>query len=272
MDCNTPPAFSLAPDMPSWIRLFFSSLVTSAATLSNARWQALSNLRIPKKLDAFVLNPDACGGINLDAKIATISQPNNALLRFKDYVLEGDILDPVDIHNASPAGKTSRVNDLGSGELRGHRLGVYLHWILPRCYRTGVADEAKEPPQPPGKNHARIKPDSTAPKFGEPLNRWLVIWQIDKKAATTQPARAPDDRFTDWVVESDRVWSIQQIDEDIDLQVDVSPYIMSNLNYTSNDLDNKIGPSHINLGQEAETFIGYRAVYTGTISTRWNTW
>lgn len=214
------------------------------------------------KLDAFVLNPDVCDGTKLDAKVAPITQPNYTFLRIKDYVLEGDILDPVDIHNASPAGKNSRVTDLGTGELREHRLGVYLHWILPRCYRTGVADEAKEPPKPPGKNPAEVKPDFTTPKFVEPPNRWLVIRQIDKDAATTQPAGAPVDRFTAWVVESDRVQSIEKLDEDIDLQVDVSPYITSNLKYNPDD-PGKIDPSSIDLAKQAETFIGYRAPAKG---------
>src|SRR5271155_721197 len=60
-------------------------------------------------------------------------------LRLRDHLLANDLLDPVDLHCASPAELNSRVTDLGSGNLHRNRLGVYVHWTLPQVYRTGTS-------------------------------------------------------------------------------------------------------------------------------------
>ena len=59
-------------------------------------------------------------------------------LGLTDYLLESDLLDHVDLHSAKPSPLNARVTDLGTGELRRTRLGVYLHWVLPPFYRQAL--------------------------------------------------------------------------------------------------------------------------------------
>lgn len=91
---------------------------------------------VPLKADTFVLNEDCC---NQDEfKIAPLVQPNYAFLRLQNHLLESDILDHVDLHAAKPPASNQRIYDIGSGQLRRNRLGVYVHWVLPPFYRVGT--------------------------------------------------------------------------------------------------------------------------------------
>ena len=98
-----------------------------------------ANLAIPMKLDAFVFNPNTCNGGPKDAKIAPITQPNYTFLRINEFELRNDLPDHADLHNATPRSRNLRLYDLGIGKVRDNRLGVYLHWMIPRPYRSGVA-------------------------------------------------------------------------------------------------------------------------------------
>ncbi|KAK8092613.1 hypothetical protein PG999_010147 [Apiospora kogelbergensis] len=71
---------------------------------------------VPVKLDAFVLNPTICGdgGVdNHDYLIAPITQPNYTFLRLRDFLLQGDVLNHVDLHAAAPADMNTRMTDFG---------------------------------------------------------------------------------------------------------------------------------------------------------------
>ena len=59
-------------------------------------------------------------------------------LGLQDYLLQPDLLDPVDLHAAKPSGLNARVTNLGNGQRRRTRLGVYLHWVLPPLYRQAL--------------------------------------------------------------------------------------------------------------------------------------
>ncbi|KAK4107378.1 hypothetical protein N656DRAFT_785388 [Canariomyces notabilis] len=230
-----------------------------------------TNLTIPLKLDAFVFNQKVCDGGPRDAKIAPITQPNYTFLRLEDSLIQNDILNHVDLHNAIPATSNSRLVDLGrDGAVRTNRLGVYLHWTIPRFYRSGVAAtpsaETKHAQERRKKGFGVTDPSGTgadlsSPEFPQLPNRWLVIRKLDPRAATTQPAGAEIDAVTAWVVESDR---IRYIDDDEldgkDLQVDVSPFITSK---SSDPTD----PTKISLAEQAEVFIGYKTAARGWTET-----
>ncbi|KAF5575311.1 hypothetical protein FPANT_11395 [Fusarium pseudoanthophilum] len=62
-----------------------------------------SNVAVPMKSDAFVLNIDV---FDQDALIAPIIQPNYSLLRIQDFVLQNDTLAQVDVYNARPVNYT----------------------------------------------------------------------------------------------------------------------------------------------------------------------
>ncbi|OTA63075.1 hypothetical protein K449DRAFT_443531 [Hypoxylon sp. EC38] len=214
------------------------------------------NLTIPLKLDAFVLNEQVSSGGEKDSKIAPITQPNYTFLQLKDGLIQHDILDHVDLHNATPAKSNSRLYDLGQATLRRNRVGVYLHWTLPRVYRTGSgatpsgAKQHTERRQAKGlSTSSNPEEDYASPEFRPLPNRWLVIRTLDPNADTTEPKGTSINPVDAWVVESDRLLSIDDDDlDDADLQVDISPYITTN----------KQSVGKINLEEQAESFIGLK--------------
>lgn len=185
---------------------------------------------VPMKVDAFVLNAAVCSGKGAnEAKIAPITAPNYTYLRLDDTLLRPDVLDHVDLHHTTPAQYNSRFTDLGTGEKHVNREGVYLHWMLPRPYRAGSMQESDAS-------------NVAAPTFVDMPSRWLVIRSLNKD--TVQPASARDavPQITAWMVESDRQWELDELGVDVDLQVDVSPFIS--------------GGTNVDLEEQAEVFIG----------------
>ena len=240
---------------------------------------------IPLKLDAFVFNKSVCDGTpprsslfdaredlaNLDltgAKIAPIEQPNYTFLRLDSTLLQSDIQNPVDLYNSWPAEFNSRFTDLGAEKPKPHRdrIGVYLHWTLPRLFRSGVAAAGKEAVKSksfaqqrqsrgldPSTQHSSNDSTSTVPTDHSPPvfpylpNRWLVIRHIpDPRDVLPKDAEIPE--FSGWVVESDRLWDLKDLELTRDLQTDVSPFVAPGSSGT-NGKDNTVS-------KQAEVFIG----------------
>ncbi|KAF8457872.1 hypothetical protein BDZ91DRAFT_701295 [Kalaharituber pfeilii] len=210
-------------------------------------------LAIPVKLDAFVLNAAVCGGKdrhvdnNKDkAKIAPLSQPNYTFLRFERTMVQNDVLNFTDLHKTSPAPYNPRFTDLGTGETRTNRQGVYIHWIVPRPYRTGTSTSSaieeipEEDPQGPDISVG----DASAPDFNPAPPRWLVIRKVEK----CEPEGSLPE-VDAWIVESDRRQVLDDIAPTTDLQLEISPYISG--------VDKNI--SNEQLEAQAEVFIGYKA-------------
>jgi len=63
----------------------------------------------------------------------------------------------VDLHAAKPSSINSRVTDLGNGAWRKQRLGVYLHWVLPPFYRSGVGTAVENNVNNPQANNDTTK-------------------------------------------------------------------------------------------------------------------
>lgn len=239
---------------------------------SDARYSIPTNLLIPLKLDAFVFNEEVCNGSETEAKIAPISQPNYTFLRISQFLAQNDILEPVDLHNAAPSNLNSRLMDLGTGTVREERIGVYLHWIMPRPYRGGNAATSsfKQASTQPSARSSRCQDshsdpthgnpppvESAAPTFPPTPNRWLIIRKLDPNADTTVPKGAPIDLIKAWIVESDRVRKVDELSQmegangaaAVDLQVDVSPFVTSSLKKLEDAPD-------MSLDEQAEIFIG----------------
>jgi hypothetical protein len=207
------------------------------------------NVLIPLKLDAFVFNDAVCNGGEGKAKIAPISQPNYSFLRLKESYLQSDILYDVDLHNAAPAIDNSRITDLGTRQSRENRRGVYLHWTIPRIYRSGTAVTSEGDGDKKG-----------LPSFPEPPTRWLVVRHIHNLEEVQPPAAAKAlTPVMGWIVESDRcrtldgarrngelVDKINVLPADMDLQVDVSPFVSPSDSVDNGDV----------LDKQAEIFIG----------------
>lgn len=207
-----------------------------------------SNLSLPLKLDAFVLNPPVCNGADTDAKIAPITQPNYTFLRLTNFVVQNDILDHVDLHHTTPPELNSRLTDLGTTQRREHRQGVYLHWSLPRVYRAGTA-ATDSAPDNRARDGIELPPDgdptntdTSAPQFRLVPSRWLVIRRLHP--GTAKPANSGIPELQAWIVESDRRRDIKEIPFNLDLQTDVSPYIYPT--------------RQVNIDQQAEVFIGQK--------------
>ncbi|KAF3936838.1 hypothetical protein ABW19_dt0204760 [Dactylella cylindrospora] len=225
---------------------------------------------LPMKVDAFLLNEAVCSGGEKEAKIAPITQPNYTFLRLDDALISSDILDPVNLHFSSPAASNTRYMDLGSREVRVKRRGVYIHWTIPRPYRLGSTTEknpeysssaAKQAGTAAGDTSTSDTqasgtgaidkdspppPDNTAARFQQVPTRWMVIRYIDDPTSIV-PSGAQVPQIQAWIIESDRLRTLDNLDDDVDLQVDVSPYI-----YAGD------GGSKISIATQAECFIGYK--------------
>lgn len=218
----------------------------------------LSTILLPLKIDAFVLNPSvATASTPTSSKIAPISQPNYTFLRLDNNVIQNDVLQHVDLHHTSPASFNSRITDLGKrddgqiGELRANRIGVYLHWIMPRSYRSGTAatpgakEKQREVRHKRGLGSDGDSIDHSAPEFVNVPPRWLVVRRInDMDAITPHGADIPEVQA--WVVESDRRRGVDDLGPEVDLQVDVSPFVHATPG------------KEVDIEQQAEVFIGYK--------------
>lgn len=90
---------------------------------------------VPMKLDAFVLNEAICS--RGKAFIAPLSQPDYRGLE-PGPRLKHDVVPHLDLHAAIPVSTNTRLVDLDTGKARMDRLGVYLHWTLPKPFRAGI--------------------------------------------------------------------------------------------------------------------------------------
>ncbi|KAG7126732.1 Inositol-1 like protein [Verticillium longisporum] len=247
---------------------------------------------IPVKVDAFVFNSKVCDGIPpesagtredseqtetrlptpIAAKIAPITQPNYTFLRLDRDYIQPDIQNPVDLNNSWPSGFNSRFTDLGSDTTRKRRVGVYLHWTMPRLYRSGIAAAGLEVARGADFRDARaarglddleIETDDgnknddqknnrgapgtakgSSPSFPKAPTRWLVIRHISDSSSIMPPeARGSVKEFTAWVVESDRLRTLEELGPEEDLQVDVSPFISA-------------ADGGVSVADQAEVFIG----------------
>ncbi|MCJ1240459.1 hypothetical protein MMC14_008462 [Varicellaria rhodocarpa] len=213
------------------------------------------NLAIPMKLDAFIFNRPVCDAGDMEARIAPITQPNYTFLQMKDYMAQSDLLSHVDLHYSKRPETNPRFTDLGRRQVRTNRLGVYLHWILPRAFRDGTAATPTDGQQPSATAaakgiHDKIE-DPRAPVFPHTPNRWLVVRKLDPKAPTTKPQCSPIPAVQAWIVESDRMFTIDELSQCVDLQVDVAPFITS---FLAEGQD----ACKVEVSKQAEVFIGVR--------------
>ncbi|KAJ4007416.1 hypothetical protein NW752_007604 [Fusarium irregulare] len=218
---------------------------------------------VPMQLDAFVLNPAVCGTGRDDdtsARICPITQPNYTFLRLDSFLLQSDVQNHVALHNTAPASINSRLTDLGGRPnptpLR-HRHGVYVYWTLPRFYRSGVSATESVPES--RRKHERLRRGMDAvstsaeesapggtPDFLQPPTRWIVVRQIELDSIQPPSAKNAfkDREYEAWVVESDHVWSLEDIPVQADLQTDVAPFVLGHAG------------TNVNINEQAEVFIG----------------
>ncbi|KAK1777164.1 hypothetical protein QBC45DRAFT_198973 [Copromyces sp. CBS 386.78] len=212
------------------------------------------NICVPIHLDAYALSPDCASGLS---KLAPYTQPNYLGLRLDSHLIQHDLLDHVDFHLSSSASKNPRLSDVGSSDasIKLHRLGVHLHWTLPRFYRTATA--AAQPSAQPLASGQESSPDQSQPTFPVIPNRWLVI----RHKKSCEPAGALP-LFQGWIIESDVVRNITDIaDDSVDLQSDVAPFVSYSGDHDASDVLQK--QVEVVLGQKFD-LVGWSESQTRT--------
>ena len=91
------------------------------------------------KVDAFVLNTSV---ISDQYFVAPFNRPNHQSLLPGRSNLRHDFVPPVDIRDAYPWQRNPRIANVVTGEVLRSRLGIYLHWCVPKVFRTGRAATA----------------------------------------------------------------------------------------------------------------------------------
>lgn len=207
----------------------------------------MENIAVPIDLSAYVLTP-SCASKDSRSRIAPVTQPNYVGLRLDEALMQHDLVDHIDFHLTTPAEFNPRMTDIGANppKLRKNRMGVYLHWSLPRCYRRGKATTQNvNQDRPDGE-----VPDSSVPAFPVVPNRYFIIRRL-KSQTSEDGTKLPE--YQSWVVESNRVWKVQDVPESMDLEVDLSPFMADNNNPDKSKI----------LERQAENFIGGRNEYSG---------
>lgn len=189
-----------------------------------------NTISLPMKLDAFIFNGPVCDPPSGGAKIAPITQPNYASLRLHDALIQDDILPKIDIHNSYSKATNSRYSYVPKLGTRTNRVGVYLHWMLPRLYRAGVAaaggsdgtmDRNKEGLSEPHGGNAYT--DDSAPQFRPVPTRWLVIRRLRNSSPTIINTDMKE--YESWVVESDKRTDVADVSKNVDIQVEMAPFV-----------------------------------------------
>lgn len=216
-------------------------------------------INIPIDLSAYVLNEN-CARKNKDgeppiSKVAPITQPNYVGMRLDEALMRHDLVDHIDFHLTQPASANSRLTNFDSPpETRQNRVGVYLHWTLPRCYRSGKTTATKNRTSRADKQ----EDDGTNPTFPVVPSRWLIVRRLTRQVSP-DGHKIPD--FQTWLVESNRIRYIQDVDKDgkpvvpdtVDIEVDVSPFVVEDPNFDPNKI----------LEKQAEVLVGNRVEYSG---------
>lgn len=147
----------------------------------------LANISVPINLDAFVLSEKSC---DADLRIAPITQPNYMGLRLDSSLIQHDLLEHIDFHNTKSPLTNPRLSDVGSNPpaFRDNRLGVHVHWTLPRYYRSG---NAVNPASSSKLDRQAGSQDSTQPVFPKVPNRWLLVRRLIKSVPTVTTSQIP---------------------------------------------------------------------------------
>ncbi|TVY75397.1 hypothetical protein Focb16_v005292 [Fusarium oxysporum f. sp. cubense] len=146
---------------------------------------------IGMKVDAYILNTSVVGDSFF---LAPVHPPRYESLWSGEFDSRPDVEDPIDLNTASPWKMNPRIADLGTGEVTKSKLGVYLHWCLPKTFRLGKADaDSPQELEAAGPVHYDAVPD-----------RWLIFRHI----AESQPETPALEIF---LVESNKVRRVSDI-------------------------------------------------------------
>ncbi|KAH6953576.1 hypothetical protein DER45DRAFT_635125 [Fusarium avenaceum] len=152
---------------------------------------------IQTKVDAYILNTSVVGDSFF---LANVSQPSYENLLPNRFNLRHDIGESVDVQNASPWQINPRIADVVTGEVNKSKLGIYLHWCLPKTFRSGESEGGTV-------------------KYSEIPDRWLVFRHVTE----SQPYMSALEIF---LVESNKIRKVHDLfDAKDDLERASSPFL-----------------------------------------------
>ncbi|EPS39913.1 hypothetical protein H072_6329 [Dactylellina haptotyla CBS 200.50] len=209
-----------------------SSLRMSSSRITNIEEDSV--VCVPLSVDAFVLNP-ALFASNRKSKICPLNLPDYTGLRYGS-LLKADVIPPVHLHAASPVEVNTRITDVsGTGKPRADRMGVYLHWVLPRGFRTGIAASysARD-------NYEKQRIDAGFPQKGEnsenngepefrPVpDRWFVFRYISESTSSIDGAASTEEQapiLRAFVIESNSIREIEEFGATEDVETEGAPFL-----------------------------------------------
>ncbi|KAF4944968.1 hypothetical protein FGADI_12312 [Fusarium gaditjirri] len=149
------------------------------------------------KVEAYILNTSVVGDSFF---LAPVGQPRYEKLSPSRFNLRHDVQEPVDVRNASPWQRNPRVADVVTQQVDKSRLGIYLHWCLPKVFRAG-------------------KSEGGTIKYEEVPDRWLIFRHIDE----SQPSMPALEIF---LVESNKIRKVNDLFKaEQDLETNSSPFL-----------------------------------------------
>ncbi|KAF4443536.1 hypothetical protein FACUT_1273 [Fusarium acutatum] len=161
---------------------------------------------IGMKVDAYILNTSVVGDSFF---LAPVHPPRYESLSPSQFDSRPDVEGPIDLSNVSPWSVNPRIANIETGQVLKSKLGIYLHWCLPKQFRLGIADVD---------GHQSL--NSTGPVEYEAVpDRWLIFRHIAESKPNTPALEI-------FLVEGNRVRTVNGIlDKGGDLQLVSSPFI-----------------------------------------------
>ncbi|KJX99852.1 hypothetical protein TI39_contig350g00002 [Zymoseptoria brevis] len=226
---------------------------------------------IPVDVTAYALSKQ-CAEAGTEAsprsRLAPLTQPNYVGLQLHNALIQHDVLDHIDFHLTAPASNNPRISNLAKqpSELRRNRLGNYIHWSLPRLYRSAQASADSYE----NKSDKDVRPSGTPtpnPSFRTVPNSWLVVRRLDLGSAQPQGSGLPE--YQSWVVESNVVRNIGDIENSADLEVDCVPFVTGS-GFEPGKAPDSTRPDGFQM--QSETFLGKKSAHAGfdpNVERRW---
>ncbi|KAL5593871.1 hypothetical protein FOBRF1_012973 [Fusarium oxysporum] len=161
---------------------------------------------IGMKVDAYILNTSVVGQ---DFFLAPVTQPSYERLLPGQLNLRPDVTDHIDLRNASQWQVNQRIANLETGELDKRKLGIYVHWCLPKPFRVGKADA----------DRSGDSVEAGSIEYEPVLDRWLIFRHVEE----SRPAAPALEIF---LVESNRIRNVSSaINAEAHLESSSSPFI-----------------------------------------------
>ncbi|KAK7419841.1 hypothetical protein QQZ08_010675 [Neonectria magnoliae] len=177
---------------------------------------------IGMKVDAYILNTSVVGDTFF---LAPTSQPQYGSLLPGQFNLRHDVEAPLDVRNASPWQQNSRIADIASKQVRKSRLGIYLHWCVPKVFRAGRTDAGGVQRSEDGSTSERQ--GSGTIEYESVPDRWLIF----RHMAESQPSSPTAPALEIFLVESNKIRNVTyaMIGTGEDLETTSSPFLDPNL-------------------------------------------